>query len=306
MRLIGVLMGLSAALAAMFSTEISLLAGAEPQAASMETVWAAIDPMARKDVDRCKAMSVPFRLGSPEVDAFFLGRLGQYSDYKVGGREEMDRIVVVMKGNAEGGCLWRIAHGRNFSLSEINAAVVAMFSCSEYQEDYQFLAGLLGDTRVFLWEQGPQLAPFAVYRTRMCDRAYGSLFHRFAPCARLATLARQKGWEWPPKGVPGRMPYEERDRQIGQLVELLKTPAAREYVASRPSALAVVTASGEMPDIVQAARRSLSVSRPQMIKPPLPGATMMDVLENEYPPLSEKEKALRQLVPMRWTVSSME
>lgn len=293
MKLTDILAVLLAAVGAMCLAGIPPLFGAEAEAA-LESAWLAIDLEAWKDADRSTAMLNMFRLGSPEVDAFFVKRLEGHSNYKMGWREEAGRIMSVMKVNAERGCLWLIARSRSLSLPALSAAEAATFSCPDYQEDYQFGAGLLGDTRVFSWQRGPLLAPDVVYRTRMCDSAYGRLGQRLAPCVRLATLAKEKGWQWPLAALPPAMSYEERDERIRQLVELLKSPAAKEYVASRPSALVVVSASGDMPDIVHAARCVLSVTRPQLMKPPLPKTTMIDLWENEYPPLDAQEETLRR------------
>ena len=277
------------------SVWIGMCAAGQPETDSpLLKAWNAIDMRDPKAVERNPDLLAPFKLGLPEVDAFVLNRLNEYSDYRPGWRQEFDRIKAVMKANGPRACVWLIVHSREQPFRGRATSGVVAICGPDSQEDCLYQAGLLHDQSEYYWEQGPNLAPDVVYRGRMCDSAHAFLFKRLARAEKLQALAEKKGWAWAP-ALPPEMAYPERDVHIARLWEMLKTPEPAEYIASLPSALAAVEKSGEMPEMVKAARLILSRCGPpnlaRLVGPKVP---LLELLENEYQPLTENELAYRK------------
>jgi len=91
------------------------------------------------------------------------------------------------------------------------------------------------------------------------------------------------------------MDYPERDLQIRNLYEWVQTNDARKILSSCPSALAALAGTQAPPGYVPLVQLILSRCRPRVLQlPDVPTwASLVDVLGNEYPPLTASEKAAR-------------
>ena len=254
-------------------------------------VWTSISGM-RDDVKpESEALQI-FRLGSPDVDAFLERKLGSICGGRLEGAE-MNRMASVMAANKEKGFIWLLYQSRVQSIAGRSETTRAGKWLPDYQEAYQYLVNLLIDPTITPRSTFEAEVPSPTHPWRICDLAYIRLMQRLE--YRVAdTVAGNPATR--PFSFSAMMPHAERDKQIVKLVKWFKTEKTRRFVSSCPSALEALKKSKEMTDETKAAERILGRCRPKLIELTIPTeqTTLSALLDNEYPPLSLKEKEGRQ------------
>ncbi len=264
------------------------------QTEPLQESWSQISPSSNEGAPG-DDLDTRFRLGIAKIDAFCAAKIEGYSEVSKASRDDMARVIRVITANKERGCIWLIYRSRLLSTKGLTGALRAARNV-KYREYYQYLADLLRDTRPLPGHTGASVAPFMLYRPRVCDVAYWSLSKRLRSAEKLGEAARKAGYEWPLRRLPDRMTYAKRNEHIFRLWTILGFPEAARYVSSQPSALEALKKSKEMTDEVKTAERILGRCRPKLIKLTIPKEemTLSALLDNEQPPLTAKEKKSRE------------
>jgi hypothetical protein len=136
----------------------------------------------------------------------------------------------------------------------------------------------------------------------MCDLAYLELQRRLAgtkAASRSENVEPVLGTQstgFSGVSLEATAPPSERDQHIQRMFEWSKTDSAKTIIAGKPSALATVSKAGEMRGEVRLVQLMLGRCKPRIVD--IPGvpvdALLVDLLENDLPPLTSSEEAARK------------
>ncbi len=261
----------------------------------LEQAWQALG-------DKPSSVPTTFMLDRDGVESFLSEKLSLRHG-TLGNVRNLIRMKAVLAVNGEKGCLWLLAETRRHGIRTRANILRASNGCASYAELIQFLVDNLTDPAPAFGPFGAARAPCPLYDWRMCDLAYNELQRRLANWAGPAIAAQSAPADKPTTepaafaGVPlkAAMDYPERDLQIRNLYEWVQTNDARKILSSCPSALAALAGTQAPPGYVPLVQLILSRCRPRVLQlPDVPTwASLVDVLGNEYPPLTASEKAAR-------------
>lgn len=266
---------------------------------ALETAWKSITPKAPLTMEQVAFWSVD----KPDVSVFLSSKMETLRE-TASGFQDIVRMKAVLAANNEKGCIWLLAQSRMQSDRGYANAIRTSSDLDRCRELYRFLIDALTDPTETHVGTGLPDADMPVYSWRICDLAYLELHRRVSAEGNDAKNSGSKNTTQTatrPATIPGlplgaEMEHSERNKHIQRLYEWFQTDAGKQFVAAKPSALAIVSKAKVMPAEVELVRLMLGRMHSTAAgAADIPSnVSLLDVLEHEIPPLSKSEEDYRQ------------